>query len=259
MEVSPISANVQMRSKQRPTINSVRSPVLQRFANFVNGLVYTWNLAARFAAGQSAGFTPLTLNGTQILSAAAARSSINWPGIDRQSLATGGAEVWISSIPTNVGSFEMWVPNSGPWTIVTSRADIGARFGLPACTAATGNTTFSVNGQPSDADLAVQIRIHENRHAADHRRVFNTVLVPWDNAMTRVGTQKFRGADVAAAKATLFQAIGGTPDAIARNLYDSWDAATKAFHSTAAGRPGRLFNRTANTDCSQSSVDASAP
>lgn len=175
-------------------------------------------------------------------------------------------ECQITAVPDNVGSFDMSLPTAGPWRVTTTRASVSAlmtRLGLPppaACTTA-GDTTFSINGLPSDADMVANLRTHEQHHATDHERAFNAVLVPWDNALTaalNAGTV-FRGENPTACEAALYRAVGGSPDDIATNLWNAWIGANNAFHASPAGAPARPSNPRANADCSTSSIDVFHP
>lgn len=234
-----------------------RRPVaVQRTASFVAGQVHeTFNLAERVLSGGGAGFTPPLLNGTQILSAATARSRLVAPTLGGRSTASG-VETWVATVGTNTGSFDETVLAPPPWTTVTTKAAINARFGLAQCTGA-GNTTFRANGLPTDAARRTQNRNHEDLHAADHERVFNNLVVPWDANLenARRTNQIFSGPDVATAEASLWAAMGGTPDVIATNLNNQWIAANNALHATPQGRTAVMSNPQADATCTTSSVD----
>jgi len=148
-----------------PKISISNAPVIQRAANFVAGTVNaTTNMAAHIIAGNfNAGFTPPTLNGTQILSAAAARGAIRRPTLGGRSNINGTVDTWVDTVPTNEASFTMRVPSSGPWSTITAKTNVAALFALLGLTAqagctTAGNTTFSVNGKPTDAGFAANVR-----------------------------------------------------------------------------------------------------
>lgn len=245
----------------RTSVSLRRTPTIQRAASFAAGAVHSvWNLAQTLAAGRmQGGFTPPMLNGTQILSAATAMSSINRPVLGGRSTATG-VECWVNSVGNNVGSFDMTLPAAGPWTTTTPKIGVAGLVGSPACVAA-GDTSFSVHGLPTDADFLTRATAHEQHHAADHESVFNAIAVPWDNALTAAAAAPqtagniFSGADVTPCEASLYSAMGGTPDAIATNLHNSWIAANNAFHASPTGHAASLSGGTADATCSVSSVD----
>ena len=234
-----------------------RTPIIQRIAAFTAGAVHNvWNLAQRLAGGaMQGGFTPPTLNGTQILSAATSVASINRPVLGGRSTATG-TESWVNSVPTNTGSYDMTLPASGPWSTVTPKMNVAGLLHAPAC-AVAGDTTFSVHGLPTDTDFLTDATTHEQHHATDHEAVFNRIAVPWDAALTTAMTshQIFGGPDITTSEANLYAAMGGTPDSIATDLHNNWIAANNAFHGTPAGRSASLSSRTADATCSVSSVD----
>lgn len=233
----------------------------QSTARFVAGPTHNvWNLAARIAAGNfTLGFTPPLLNGSQIMSAADAIAAIHRPSLGNRT-SGAGAECWINTIPDNEASFDMTLPTTGPWSTVTSRVSVAGLLGHTTCTA-PGDTTFTVQGDPSSAVALANIQRHEQHHATDHETVFNAVAVPWHTALTRARDPRrnFTGANVSACEAALWAAMGGTPDQIATNLWNGWIGANNTFHGTPAGATGSVTGRTANADCSVSSINFSHP
>src|SRR5450755_4372873 len=110
---------------------------------------------------------------------------------------------------------------------------------LAGCTGA-GATTFRAYGDPTDAAMFAANRRHEDHHAADHRAVFDTTIVPWDNKLTaaKAAGTKFQGATATDAEAALWATMGGTPDQIADAFWTQCLARGAAFHATPAG--GRI-------------------
>ncbi len=259
-EEDPLIQSIKGRAEvQHHPINFLRLPILQRTANLVAGTVNAvQNPAEELATGGSAGITVPVLNGSRFIGDAQAKAAIHKPDIGGKSDPTGGVQCWVNTIPTNVGSFVENVMSNGPWSTVTTKANLGFRFGLPACVAAgSGNATFTAHGVPSDAAVAAANRRHENHHAADEQASFNEVVVPWDTAMTAAQSsqRKFAGADATACEAALFAAIGGTPDDIATNLWNSIGSKGDAFHSTPAGGPRVVTNATSDAGCNTATVD----
>jgi hypothetical protein len=253
---------------EKPRMSISNVPVIQRAANFVAGTVNaTTNLAAHLIAGRrDGGFTPPTLNGTQILSAAAAQGAIRAPILGGRSNLNGTVDTWVNTVPTNDASFTMQVPSGGPWSTLTPKANVAALFaslGLSAqagCTTA-GNSTFAVNGRPNDAGFAANARTHENLHVRDHQTGFNSIIVPWDTRLqaAQAANTEFRGATVAAAEAVLYTAMGGTPNLIATAQHNRWIALNNALHAAgttaATGGPATPSNSAANATCTTSSLD----
>jgi hypothetical protein len=253
------------QSQERSRLTNI--PTIQRVATFAPGPVTaTKNIAAGHIARDFVnGFTPPTLNGTAVLSIAAAQGAIRRPVLNGRSNADGTVDNWVESVPTNQASFTMALPSGGPWSTSAPKSSVVALFatmGLAAqATCLTpGNSTFSINGKPTDATFAANIRTHENLHATDHQTAFNSILVPWD---TRLETAKrlhttFNAADPAAAEAALFAAMGGTPDAIASAQFLEWIRLNNLTHrgtTTATGGTATPSNSVADGTCATSSMD----
>jgi hypothetical protein len=104
-------------------------------------------------------------------------------------------------------------------------------------------------------------RRHEDHHAADDQIAFNASVGAWDAKLTAAAAANtvFPGPTNADAQATLFAAMGGTPDQIADSYWNNVNAAGAAFHATPAGGTVSVSNPTCNADCSTSAVDATNP
>lgn len=244
-------------------------PVIQRATSFVAGSVSsTINQASHLiGGGRDAGFTPPTLNGSTILSAAAAQSAIRAPTLGGRSKLDGTEETWVNAVGTNEGSFTMRLPSAGPWSTVTAKANVASLLSSlnltaqPQCGSTAGDSTFSVHGKPTDAGFVANVRTHENLHAADHRTGFNAVIVPWDTRLEAAKTAgtRFSGATLADAEAALFTAMGGTSAQIATAQHNRWLSLNNATHlgtTLATGGPATPSNPVADATCSTSSIDA---
>jgi len=162
----------------------------------------------------------------------------------------------VDTVPTNTGSYDETVLSAPPWTTVTTKTAVGARFGQASCTGA-GNTTFTANGLPTGPACQAENRTHENHHAADHQVQFNATIKPWDDKVTaaKAANSKFPGATPAAADAACWAAMGGTPNAIADAWFNGCVAVGAAFHATPAGRSKAVSNPQADATCATSSID----
>lgn len=251
-----------------PAAGTGHAPVIQRVANFVAGTVTeTTNLAAHVIAGnRDMGFTPPTLNGTAAMSAAAVQGAIKPPVLGGRTNADGTASTWVSTAPTNEASFTMKLPSAGPWSTVAKKSEVATLFAslnLTAQAACTGadNSTLRFNGKPSDATFSANVKTHENLHAADHKTGFGAVIVPWDTKIeaAKAAKTEFKGAAAAAAEATLFAAMGGTPAQVGTAQFDKWIALNNATHggaTLATGHTATASNSAANATCTTSSLDA---
>jgi len=248
--------HLQAIPKQQIIPSLLGAPALQRTASFAAGAVHAVNnTAVQIATGGPAGITLPMLNGANLTSTASARAAIRRPTLTGRSTATG-VECWVDSVPTNTGSFDETVLNSGPWSTVTPKVNVALRLGLPAC-AVGGNATLTANGRPSDADVAKANRTHEDHHAADHRIAFNSTIGNWDTLLTAawISNQIFSGPDVATCEASLYAAMGGTPESIADDYFNSCLAAGAAFHATPAGGPLAASNPASDATCGVATVE----
>lgn len=246
------------RTEQSPAkVTRVAGPqTLYRAATFSAGTVNAVNnAAAQIAASGPAGQTKPVLNGSPFIGAPAAISAIKAPVIANRS-AAGGVESWITSVPTNTGSSVENVLNAGPWSTSLPKATAGPLMGLPACTG-PGQSTLTAHGKPTDGDVAVANRTHEDHHAKDDETIFNNVLGNWDRAMAaaKSSIKIYKGADQAASETALYADVGGTPAQVATNFWDAVDAAGRAFHGTPGGTELTAFNATSSADCATTAID----
>jgi len=238
-------------------------PTIQRVATWAAGTVHEVNnLANSILNGPPVGYTPPMLNGSIILSTAAARAAMHKPTLAFSSAASGGVNARVATVPTNMGSFDESVLAPGPWTMATLKAPIGIMFPtLTMCTGA-GNSTFRAIGNPSDAAMSAANRRHEDHHANDHQASFNGSIVPWDTRLTAAqsaGTT-FNRPSEADAEAALYATMSGTPDQVADAYFNACVAANNVYHGTAAGgNVGAPTDPTANADCSTSSAKYTNP
>ncbi|MBU1568280.1 MAG: DUF4157 domain-containing protein [Proteobacteria bacterium] len=260
--------------QQGGTSTSTRISI-QRTASFVSGIIHERNPAEAFVNYQPFAWTPPTLNGVPILDTIAAVMAIEPPEFGRRVLEEGGMEIWIRRLPTNIGSFNMWLPTDAPWTIRAPRARITGRLLIPDCLVncdenernrsalgpclmTPGYTQFTVNGLPSNSRFKTETRDHERQHAADHLQVFNDILVAWDNHMQFMLCAHMpvpAGLNVSEAETFFYNTwLGGTPDQIAEDLYNAWSAAGDALDDPHRYRM-EWGNFSTNDDCSTLSID----
>jgi len=217
-------------------------------------------------AGGNFGFTPPFLNGSMVLSAAAATAAIAAPTTSGQSVAGDAgpptAESWLLTNATNTASYQLDTLDAGPHSVASTKVAVAARataLGLtpPSQCAGPGASTFRINGMPDDASHAAAILAHERHHAADHQREFTNVIGAWNtriDASIAAGT-RYSGATAAAADADMWAAVGGTPAQIATAQHNAWIAANNAYHGSPAGAAKRPFNVQADATCASSSMD----
>lgn len=242
---------------------------LQRTATWAAGVERrTWDAADRtMNAGGSFGFTPPTLNGSTILSAAAAGSAIHAPTWTGQSVAAVGSGAPSSTAffvtnATNTASYQLDALDNGPHSVASTQGAVAARctaLGLtpPAQCTGPGATTFSINGKPDDATHSAAILAHERHHAADHHTEFGNVIGAWNTAIDAAiaAHTVYNGPDAATAEASLWAAVGGTPAQVGTRQHNAWMTANNAYHASPAGRAKRPFNPQADATCATSSMD----
>ncbi|MBZ0303138.1 MAG: DUF4157 domain-containing protein [Anaerolineae bacterium] len=245
-----------MGAFSRP-IRPVQRAMIQRVANWVAGSVHeTNNAAIQIIKGAEAGSTTPVLNTTILNTSADARAALKKPALSYAQVAGGGMEAWVFNVQDNIGSFDETVLSPGPWTTPVQRTTARTLVRQPQC-AGSGWSQFTVNGIPSETDVAAANREHEDQHARDHQLAFQTIVI-WDREMTRLKNsgQRFAGADMAACQANLFAAVGGTPIQVADDFFNTAIMLAQQFHSTPSGSNLKPpSNRQANADCSTSSMD----
>jgi Domain of unknown function (DUF4157) len=208
------------------------------------------------------GGAPVTwqmLNGTMLKTEADADGSIKAP-----TLATSGSgtdfKSKVDTVPAQEGADDETVLSPGPWTKVAPKADIGARFGIAACTG-DGDSTFRAIGKPSDDAVYKANRRHEDHHVADDKAAFEQTVGVWDKKLEEAKSKgsEFKGADAAKAEAALWTGMGGIPTKVARDYRSLSFTKGGAFHATAAGGPMVISNAKSSADCSTSSIDVTNP
>ena len=261
-----------MRAPELPEIGHGPTASVQRTATWAMGTERAnWDAADRTINHFGVlGFTPPTLNGSIIMDAAAARRALNaptWTGRSVVGNPPGSeTECWFTANATNTVSYQLDVIDNGPHSVATTRGAVQAtiaRFAgaaaIPAqCMApGPGLPTFKLLGQPDDASHATLTLAHERHHAADHLTEFNNVLVPWDTAIDASITANtvYTGPDVTTCEAGMWDAVGGTPNWIARNLFLAWVIANNNYHSSAAGKTPPPSNPQADAACNNVSMD----
>ncbi len=235
-------------------------PMIQCAATWKNGPVHeTVNEAATIINGTPTPVTRPVLNGTKLISLAAAAGAIKSPTVSTsKSGATWKAKVTV--VPTNTGSFDETVLAKGPWNLVAPKATVGAKLGLAMC-AGKGNTTFRAKGDPDDNSVFTANRGHEDKHASDQKVAFNATIVSWDTKVTNAknkGTE-FTGANAADATANLWAAMGGTPAQAGRSFRADCTTRGNAFHATPRGGPMTVASPKADKTCTTSSAKVKNP
>jgi len=218
----------------------IEEQTVQRAATFSAGAVHeTNNLANTVVNGAPVGVTTPVINGTVTATGAQLTAALARPTLTTTASAGGGFDAEISTVPTNVGSFDETVLSAGPWRIGTTKAFFHGLFPSVPGMGGAGATRLRAHGDPDDRAMQVANRRHEDHHASDTRAAFTNIVVPWDQKVTaaKAAATKYHGATAADAEAALWAAMGGTPDQIATALITRLVADTNAFHATAAGGP----------------------
>jgi hypothetical protein len=259
-------------SGETPRIARAPAARLQRTATWAAGTeTRGWDAADRtLNGGGQLGFTPPILNGSTILSAAAATAAIKAPTFTAQSVPAPDAgapssKVSFTANATNTASYHLDAIDTGPHSVGSTKAVVAARMtalGSTAPTQCTGSdpTTFSINGQPDNTTHSAAILTHERHHATDHQAQFTNVIGAWNTAIDAAvaANTAFTGPTQPAAEANMWAAVGGTPSQIATNQHNAWMTANNNFHASAAGKAKRPFNAQADATCANSSMDHTA-
>jgi hypothetical protein len=245
--------------------------VMQRQVNDVAGVSNTLDLALKQAAydGQN-GFTPPCINGTLYAKGAAddwAFTALNKPTIAvRNDAEAQEFKASVTAVPANAVGYHMFLPTPPPWrTIVTLDQKRIYFYGIHREVAAEearerrenppapmppgsvelttfktsrGGAVLEVTGDPDPATLLDQVTRHETKHAVDIAARRDEIVKPWDLKLTQAkdAHTEYAGASDVTALETLWAAMGGTPESIAKKLNDDWAADSDAYHKSAAGK-----------------------
>lgn len=274
------SAESGTRATAPPRLTPLRAPVIHRMARFENAPVYAgYNAAEQIMRGRAGADNPAdnprvaemgicypVLNGRRFLSAVEARAAINRPTITSEAAGGQGAlpltRCRVGLVPDNIATFDLFTLSGGPWWSSVPKAALAERLRQmnhyqPQCDAApAGDAIVVARGVPSDAAVAAFVRRHETQHALGHMRAFNSVVVPWDAALTRSRSAQQTlteagplGAESCAAR--LYQQLGGTPDEIADRLAQEMIDNAVRFHASGEGRPVELWRVEADAQCNR--------
>lgn len=261
---------------QRSAGNRAVGAVLQRqLAQRPTNVVADINLAASIPRGRPSGFTPPVVNDrvmpVPLGTAAAAADALRVPEVAVNPDPSGDSyAASVTRVPTNTVGAEIHYPTAPPWSDPAAEAvriaavaiggeDPGKRFEGSATLSAldrVATTRFRARGEIGDARFQQQIQQHEQHHANDHWAAAQTVLGPWDAALTRAHDdgQRFPGASPEAARAALYEATGGTAAQLGTRLDTEWNRLDKAFHADPAGAPSDMSHYFVESDGSM--VDA---
>jgi hypothetical protein len=247
---------------EEPEIGSIREPLemqIRRSTKWVGTTVHEDLNLAEIVLNGGGGITWEMLNGTMLKTEADADSSINAP-----TTSTSGSgsdrKAKVDTVPKQEGGDDETVLAPGPWNTTAPKDDIGAKYGLAACSGAD-DSTFSALGKPSDDAIYKANRRHEDHHVADDKSAFSQTVVKWDKKLENAkkkGTT-FKGTDAAEAEAALWAAMGGTPKEIARRYRSLSGDKGDEFHRTPKGGKLKPSRFRANPDCSASSVEVRSP
>lgn len=254
--------------KPIPKTTRTNSNRIQRAVNFLPGSVHFQDFAERIAAGTTmAAKTPYSLN-QRLISLAdhaeadkTAKAAVNPPKIDGIYEYRGkkikSTTVWIDSVPTNEGSFEMYLPSSGPWVTTTTKDAVNQQLGLESCVGGDP-CLLTVHGEPDIDTLNREMQTHEERHAVDHERAFYAAFRAWDKRVTAAKNAKapYTGPTAQAAETKLWMAVGGSPDKVATTYRKNACERGKAFHRAEPEPRLALFEPKVGPDCNTASVKA---
>lgn len=161
--------------------------------------------------------------------------------------------VSVEAVPVQRVSFIMELPTRDGWEMNIAAQNIKVKLasqdtadgvGIPIGPSESGDLTLNVKGHPSDGVFADMVRTHEDVHVRDIQRAVDAVLRPWDarlNDFRRLGT-RFEGPNEMTAIAKLYEAAGGTPEAIGGRFADMLKDLGDAFHDTPAGKGPVIVN-----------------
>ncbi len=252
-----------------PARLSLAQPGLQRAAKFVKSKPDpAFNLAERAADGHlDAGNTDFVLNGRILTDQASAEAALHIAKMESTDVK-GGNECQFDpkSEPTNEVSYKMKILKSGNrWSHVTTKGSVAKLFpgakiaGFKACVdGGDGFSTLTINGTKG---LAERVQAHEEHHAADYRKIFDEVLLPWDKKVTEAikGDKKMKGKDVDTCQRNFYRFHIGEkqmPNNIASSIINSINTMAVNFHGTPAGRKVNISLQEVKDGCNNAKAEA---
>ena len=190
---------------------------------------------------------------------AEALAALHTPHIDNFIRKDKRVECHFDTVPDNKGSFDMKVLKDGEWSLVTTKANLAALFGLNGC-GGGGDATLVINGIQKNEDQRNRTRTHEDQHVKDDKAIFEAVVGSWDTLL-------------AEAKRRRRTEVADTADECRQNLYDRHvskqdptfivtklindiNAKAKDFHNTGAGRNVRISNAQPQNNCTTVTAEA---
>jgi Domain of unknown function (DUF4157) len=229
----------------RVNYNPETVPVAQRQLNWHEGArTKVKNLTGPILNFTDFGITPVRVNQTEIPPGNAAAALLG-PAILINHREDGRVEASIAAEPINFVGYRMELPTDPPWirqtTVAHAHAALGmiSAFGISENVAPDRNEAINVEakGLPSDAGFAALVEQHEEVHVQELIELIQTILTPWDARIAQFMHQGrvFVGDDENAARALLFEALGGTAAQVGQAFTDGLRVRGLAFHQTVPG------------------------
>lgn len=223
--------------------SSYQAQPIQRQILGESGFVKNLKLAEKHARFDSSlGFTPPTVNSTQIARASDAVDAFKGKDQLINAVQTGDAEftATVGEVPQNHMGYIMYLPEFGPWIKDDAKkTDILALLGVEDNGRnLTDKISLEITGRGGHEQLSKEVEKHETVHAKDNERVRDAVFKPWDLKLTglKKGNAAFKGATAIEATNKLWAAAGGSLQEKAREASDAWGHASDTFHNHEQGK-----------------------
>ena len=257
------NTTVQVRTSPAPL-------AIHRFLTVGKPIIKTENLAQRIMDGRNtAGFVAIWLNEKRVdgpdvpTREAAAKAAIKRPDVGSRYYNVEGpqgpelhGDGWIENVANNELKIQAQWLTSPPWTVITTKGDVGRELFLGMCSG-TAPCTLTVNGKPDESVLAADTQHHELRHANDVAAAFESVFKPWDDKITLAWeTGKVFSGPPAKVNAELWKFLGGSPEEIAIKFVAEVERLGNLLHGGLAEPKLDLKNNKAGPNCDTASVDA---
>ena len=231
--------------------------MIQRALQWVDGgRTRNKNVAHSFLHFVDFGVTPIILN-DQEFPGGNVRIALQGPAF-LISPKEGHVELSVGAEVINRVGYRMELPSAGPWiaqdTIgrVSTILTTAQHSAISDVFLGDGNTMVQVEarGLPDNATFANRVEQHENFHVNDIREKVNSILVPWDRAMSQFMREgrKIIAETAEKAEEKFYAAVGGTPEQIATKFVGTLRASGNAFHTTAQGKSPWIETYTATAN-----------
>jgi hypothetical protein len=230
---------------------SLRKPI-QRKISFTDGpRDKSRNLADTFLKFYDYGTTPVNING-ETFPGGNADEAINPPVLSVMN-ENSIYKLNVTGPPTNDIGYSMVLPTDPPWLgrAPISKINVCLRlqdFSIDSSMYddESSEANVSIKGLPNDERFAGLVEEHEDYHVRDLTKIIREVLMPWDEKITELASEKttLTGASAEEVKEKLYTHLGGDAKTIGNLIVNELRKRGGAFHKTEEGKSPTIDSTT---------------